>query len=245
MQHGVAEWIAGSGQTLTAIARRAGVDRSTLHRIVSGAVSPTLSTLREIAFACGLEAEVTASPSSDPTAAAAARQLLDAEAPASREPAVAAWERRLARMAGDDPIRIVVEAGRSASLLHRRNAIALSGPRSVTRLASAGAAGADEWAISGAAPLELAVDSPVDAPHILWVSDPERAAQLLADTHRRAAHVAYADVIVAAHDASVLDGLWELDAITYVAPLQFVLDGVGLGGAAQDAALAIARGWSS
>src|SRR6218665_3688279 len=66
-----------AGLTASELARRAGVNRSTLHRISVGAVEPSLDTLHELAIVHGLELEVRLSPLSDPDAALAARHLFD------------------------------------------------------------------------------------------------------------------------------------------------------------------------
>src|SRR5215472_569125 len=95
----VRDWLAASGLTPAAAARRAGVSASTLHRILNAQVDPSVGTLREIGFACGVQMELTGRRLSDPLAAAAARAMLEIGYRPTGDSEVEAWQHRLLRMA--------------------------------------------------------------------------------------------------------------------------------------------------
>jgi transcriptional regulator with XRE-family HTH domain len=239
------------GVSSVEFARRSGVARTTIHRIANGTVEPTLSTLRELAIAHLFSLKLELVPLSDPLAAVALRVLvdpafekLDVEEVDPDDPAdLEAWVERLRRF--DDVDTAAVTAARASSLLHREGAVFLRGDHSGRRLASAGEASGQTWALSGAAGLEYVTGSPVEGPSILWVDeDAASAASLLLDTHRRVESAAGAHVIVArAHPAVFVDRhadglLW------YVAPTQLLLDSIGLGGAVEETAMLVQRSWS-
>src|SRR5659263_70229 len=123
----IEQWVADSRLRRTDVAQRAGVARSTMLRITQRTVSPTLSTLREIAIACGLDIDVVARTLSDPAAAEAARLMLEDGYTASDPAAADVWVDRLERTAGADPVEIVRVAGNAASLVARRGAHLLAG----------------------------------------------------------------------------------------------------------------------
>lgn len=239
------------GVSSVEFARRSGVGRTTIHRIANGTVEPTLSTLRELAIAHLYSLKLELVPLSDPLAAVALRMLvdpafekLDAEEVSPDDPAgLGAWIERLRRF--DDVDTAAITAARASSLLHRDGAVFLRGDRSGRRLASAGEASGQTWALSGAAGLEYATGAPVPGPGILWVDeDAASAASLLLDTHRGVESAAVADVIVArAHPAVFVDRYAD-GPFWYVAPTQLLLDSIGLGGAAEEAAKLVWRSWS-
>lgn len=207
------------GLSAADVARRAGINRSTLHRITRGAVEPSLSTLRELAIVHGLDVSVQLRPLSDPDAADAARLLLDPDMGPAAESDVESdgaagggpssgvreWVDRLGRVAdlarppadGDDTpviLKILSVAGRAADLRRRPGAVLLQGRRDALRLASAGEASGARWAVSGGAALEVwdragGTGAAIPVPGILWVSDVTSAAALLKDTHRSIADV--------------------------------------------------------
>lgn len=226
---------------ISEVARRAGVSRSTLHRIIAGSAEPTISTMREIAVACGLDLVVATPPLSDPAAATAARVLLDEETPERGQPAeVIAWTARLRRQAGEDPVELVRAAGRSASPRHRTGAVFLRGRVGARRLASAGQAAGGSWALSGALGLSLAV--PTGGPSVLWVDDVIRTQQMLADTFKPSSSEG-ADLIVAPTYDGLMLGAFEVEGVRYVAPIQQIIDGFGLSAETSAAAAAIAKEW--
>jgi len=232
------------GISASALARRAGVNRSTLHRIETGKVEPTVATLRELAIACGLDLTMSLVPLSDPDAAAAARQLLDvASSDLQPTDGVREWIARLERTSDDgDPVSIVVEAGHASTLLAREGTALFRGDSSALRLASAGDATGGRWAVSGAAAMALTHD--VRGPSILWTDDVGRAGGILQSTHDRVTAAPNAQVIVAPLTDAVYVDAFTVGAVRYVAPVQMILDCFGLGGAVADAALDIAKEWS-
>jgi hypothetical protein len=54
----VRAWLAAAGLNAPAVARRAGVSGSTVHRILNDAVDPSIWTLHEIAVACGIDIDL-------------------------------------------------------------------------------------------------------------------------------------------------------------------------------------------
>ena len=120
------------GWTATDVSRRAGINRSTLHRISNGAVEPTLTTLRELAIVHGMDMTVQLRPLSDPDAATAATLLLSATAePTDDLPTgVLSWMDRLERIAAGvksdsdqqvtvATLQVLSAAGRASDLRHR------------------------------------------------------------------------------------------------------------------------------
>lgn len=233
----IEQWVAGSGLLRSDVAQRAGVARSTMLRIAQGSVSPTLSTLREIAIACGLDIDVVARPLSDPAAAEAARLMLEDGYTASDPAAATAWVARLERTAGSDPVEIVRVAGTAASLLARRGAHYLAGRADLLRVASAGDGSRSPWAISGAPPLDTA------GTIVLWADDADRAARLLSESLNRVDDPSAASVIVAPAHPGVYVDSWTEGPVRYVAPVQMLLDAFGLEPHLRDAALELARSW--
>lgn len=224
------------------LARLSGVSRSTLNRIERGTVQPTLRSLREIAIAAGLDVEVSYRPLSDPAAARAARHILD-ETFAAMPDHDRAWIARLGRIAGDDPVAIVETAGIAASLLHRPGVIGITEPLSPLRLASAGDAAGGRWAISGASALNLIANGPevISGPEVLYVDDVERAWRLLEAPPR--SHPDGAAVILAPYGDEHSIDVWMSERLRLVAPVQLLLDGVGLSGDIAELALTTARSW--
>ena len=233
-------------------ARRAGLNRSTIHRFETGTTAPTLASLRELAIVHGWDLDIALRPLSDPDAATAARILLDG-AFADVEPtaAQARWAERLS--ATEDPIEITTMAGRASAPQHRpgavfmrSNAPLMHSKAHALRLASAGDATNGRWALSGAAGFAaLDMDVPARAPSLLWVDDPERAARTMLDTHTRSASADTAHVILVPADDSVLTGAWTAGTVHYAAPMQMLLDGFGIGCGLDHVAHSIAEGWSA
>jgi transcriptional regulator with XRE-family HTH domain len=246
------------GWTATDVSRRAGINRSTLHRISNGAVEPTLTTLRELAIVHGKDMTVQLRPLSDPDAAIAADLLLAAPKQSQEQsqdsiPAgVRSWMHRLERIAAGvksapgqqitaATLQVLCAAGRASDLRHREGAAYLRGRSDPLRLASAGDAAHGFWAVSGGAAPSFSGVSEV--PGILWVSDVTAAVAALADTHRSVRDPARADVIVAAGDDRLFRDLSEHDGVRFVAPVRQVIDACGLGPVAERHALDIARSW--
>jgi transcriptional regulator with XRE-family HTH domain len=228
------------------LSRRSGVSRSTLHRIETGATSPTLRTLRELAIAAGVDIDVSIKTLSDTYAARGARFLLDAsfqDVPLTRQDRE--WMERLARVSGDDPVALVSQAGHASTVLAAPNAVFVRGSFAPLRLASAGEAADGPWAVSGRVGLDTIADRsgtvPVGA-DILYVADPHHAWRLLESPPTIKTPDSAGTIIAPWHDHLAVDA-WEVGAVRYVAPIQVLLDCVGLGGEVAEAALDIARRW--
>ena len=230
------QWVARSGLLRGDIAGRAGIARSTLLRIAQGSVSPTLITLREIAIASGLDIDVVARPLSDPAAAEAARVLLEDGYTPSDSAAAAGWVARLERMAGADPVEIARVAGNAATLLARRGAHYLAGPADLLRVASAGDGSGGQWAISGAPPLRTPGTT------VLWAQDADRAARLLSESLHRVDPTVASVIVAPSHPGIYVDS-WAEGPVHYVAPVQMLLDALGLEPRLREAALEVARSW--
>lgn len=252
MEH-IAQRLAETPEGVTSVefARRAGVGRTTIHRIANGESEPSLGTLRELAIVHGYDLELTLVPLSDPTAAAALRHLVDpafsalppSDIDASTADAVDEWMTRLRRYPDTD--HAAVAAARASSLLYRRGARVLRGDRSAARLASAGDASGAHWALSGAAGLSYVTGNEVDGVAVLWVDrDPDEVSRYLLDTHRSVENAAAAQVIVARAHPSVFVDEHRGGPFVYVAPTQLLLDSIGLGGLTEATALLVQHGWS-
>lgn len=244
MDTDLAQLIARTDASRSEIARRAGVPRSTLYRALTGNADVRLGTLRELAYAAGFRLELRYAPTSDPDAADAARALLG-EWKGELSAGVRSWMERLQRYAeGGTVVDLVSEAGSASSLLTREDAIRMCGPFSADRLASAGYATEQPWALSGVDALEaLGLDVEHDGIHILWTDDPERAKQLLLDTGRPANTAEGVDLIICRPSSLTLTDIREIEGIRLVSPTQAVIDCMGLSGIEQGLARDVMRGW--
>ncbi len=238
-------WLAAAGLNASAVARRAGVSGSTVHRILNDAVDPSVGTLREIALACGIDIDLTARPLSDPRAAAAARAMLEDGYVPPADPEVAAWQERLIRSAGSNPVEIVEAAAAASSPLQRAGAVLLSGDVALARVASAGDASKGRWAISGAAGLYLPPpSSEVPAVTILWCEDARTVAHLLADADLRQTHRHDRAVLaVVASEPELFAGSFTEGIVRYAAPIQIIIDCLAQSGAVAVDAIEEAMSW--
>jgi transcriptional regulator with XRE-family HTH domain len=241
----VAECIERSGLSARQVAARAGVSASTVHRIVNGVVSPSVDTLDTITTACGAGLALSAAPLATPAAAAGARAILDPLYPADVAPDIELWAGRLDAWADGDPIQIVEEAARASGVLHRPDAVRLSGEATIGRLASAGDASGQRWALSGAAGLDLpSFDEVVPAISVMWCEDPSALQPLLdGRTLRPASAPDQTTVVVAAAEPDLFLGAFERDRVVYVAPIQIAVDAISVGGDAADRAREEIRTW--
>jgi len=234
----VREWITEAGLSVTEVARRAGVSRTTIMRIQNGTVSPSVSTLTELAIACGRHLEVTTRPLSDPNAAQAARYLLESGFVPDDQTAAEAWASRLERMRLSNPVDIVQAAGCASAPGLRPETRLFAGQHAVLAASSAGEASGQRWAISGAPVLGSAGGTAV-----LHCENAQRCAGLLQDSMRERAAGQSADLVVVPAGAGTFYDSWEQDHVRLAAPIQGLLDCVGLGGELAEAALAEARRW--
>lgn len=235
MDSGLTRALRGTGRTRSEIARRAGVNRSTMYRAVEGTVDVRLGTLEELALASGLEPVITYRPLSDPDAADAGRMLIEGESgPGELPPATAAWVARLERFAQPATLgSLAAEAGQASSLLHRVGAVGVIGQFTAATLDACGAAAGGEWALSGAAALvalgsELSPDTE-PLVEILWTPDPGRAAQhLVALGGSVVERLAEASVILCQPSELTLVGSATRAGVRVVAPAQAMIDNLGL-----------------
>jgi transcriptional regulator with XRE-family HTH domain len=230
-----------------AVARRAGVSASTLHRILRGSVSPTVETLEEIALACGFSLDLAGAQINDRFAAAAARSILEDGYRPPDDPSVSEWEQRLVRWTGsDEPMGLVQAAAKASSPLRRNDAVLFAGKETVARVASAGDASDGRWAISGPAGLTLDASPTAAAPPvtILWCEESLRASQMLADSALRAATDAReVTVAVVGGEPELFFDAFAVGIVQFASPIQIILDCVSQGGAVAKAALAEAATW--
>lgn len=242
----VRAWLAAAQLTAPAVARRAGVSGSTVHRILNNAVDPSIGTLREIALACGIDIDLSARALSDPRAAAAARAMLEDDYRPPADPEVARWRERLIRAAGSDsPVQIIKAAAAASSPLRRTGTVLFSGDVALARVASAGDASKGNWAVSGAAGLYLPPpSSAVPAVTVLWCEDVRAVTHLLAETDLRQTHrLDRAVLAVVASEPELFAGSFAGGIVRYAAPIQIVIDCLAQGGAVAAGATKEAKSW--
>ncbi|MEU6136102.1 helix-turn-helix transcriptional regulator [Nocardioides sp. NPDC047086] len=241
----VADCIEHSGLNARQVAARAGVAPSTIHRILNGQVSPSVATLHHITAAAGLDLTMSAAPLASSAAAAAARAILDEHYPTEVDAEIDRWADQLDTWADGDAIQIIEEAARASGVLHRSDAIRLSGEATVGRLASAGDASGARWALSGAAGLDLpSFDETIPRISVLWCEDPSALRPLLAGGTLRPASAPHrSTVVVAAAEPDLFLGTFERDRVIYAAPIQIVVDAISVGGDAADRARQEIRTW--
>lgn len=234
----VSEWVEESGLPATEVARRSGVSRSTIMRIQNGTVSPSVSTLTELAIACGKQLHLTTRPLSDPHAAQAARLMLEDGFVPDDQGQTEAWVNRLKRLCLDGPVDIVQTAARASAPRQRQGAHFFAGRRAMLAAASAGDASGGDWAISGEPILDLE-----NGTVVLHCQDSRRCAGLLRESMRETNSAATADLIVLEAGPATFYDAWEQDGVRMAAPIQGLLDCIGLGGQLGQAALDEARRW--
>lgn len=218
------ELIALAGEQPTRVSRRSGVSRSTLKRVKDGTSEPTLSTLREVALALGLDVTVTAGPASDPFAAAAARTLIDDSVPENPNDAdVVAWLDRFERWNITDPLTLVAEAGILQGIEHRRGArcVAIE-PGELADLPVLFAQHNSQWALSGAAAATVIMGQIVDGPTVVWHNTTAQTPPLNFGTPVEVP--GEADVILVPAGATELVGSYAQGPLNFVAPVQLVID---------------------
>jgi transcriptional regulator with XRE-family HTH domain len=241
----VREWLLESGLNAATAARRAGVSASTLHRILTDQVDPSVGTLREIAIGCGVDLSISSRTISDWRAASAARSMLE-EGYVAPEVEIAEWQSRLTRLAqGDHPIELVNAAARASAPLRRSGAAWYTGTMTVGSVASAGDASAGRWALSGAAGLYLPeLGELTPAVTVLWCSDVRAVSQLLAASDVRTTdRFDRVTLAVVRGEAELFEGSFTRGLVHYAAPIQIVIDCLSLGGAVANDAREEAMTW--
>jgi transcriptional regulator with XRE-family HTH domain len=229
MVHG---WLLDAGLNAATAARRAGVSASTLHRILTDQVDPSVGTLREIAIGCGVDLSISSRTISDWRAAAAARSMLE-EGYVAPDDEITEWQSRLTRLAqGDDPIELVNAAARASAPLHRPGAAWYTGTMTVGQTASAGDAAGGQWALSGAAGLYLPeLGELTPAITVLWCSDVRAVSQLLvASDVGTTDRVDRVTLAVVRGEPELFEGSFTRGLVHYAAPIQIVIDCLSLGG---------------
>lgn len=230
------------------LARKAGVSRNTEWSLRRDPSRAKLTTLRELALACGLDIKIGTTVASDPYAAAAARVMVG-DLPADNvedQTRLKEWITRLERWAPDAaPLHLTEMAADVSAPQNRSGATFLIGRHDADRLASAGFASGDPWVLSGAAALDALDVEPISktAPTVLWTAAPDVVTGMLLGTHRRTKVASAANVIVAPLHQTVLEGSADLGGLALVSPVQAVIDSLGIGGELGVAAHNIAGGW--
>lgn len=218
------ELIALAGEQPTRVSRRSGVSRSTLKRVKDGTSEPTLSTLREVALALGLDITVHAGAASDPFAAAAARTLIDDSVPENpHDEDIVAWLDRFDRWGINDPLTLVSEAGALQGIEHRRGAqfVAIE-PGELADLPELFAQRDSRWALSGAAAATVIMGQVITGATVVWHDGDVDDAPLNFGTPVATAREA--DVILAPAGATELAGHYAQGPLFFVAPVQLVID---------------------
>ena len=218
------ELIALAAEQPTRISRRSGVSRSTLKRVGDGTSEPTLSTLREVALALGLDIKVAAHHACDPFAAAAARTLIDASVPENpHNQDILAWLHRFERWNINDPLTLVSEAGTLQGITHRQDAQFVKlNPRGIAELPELFQQHKTKWALSGAAVATVIMGQIVLGNSIVWH---EPAHDLDVSALGTIVDVAEdADLILLPATATELVGSYAQDGLNFVAPVQLVID---------------------
>ncbi len=218
------ELIALAAEQPTRISRRSGVSRSTLKRVKDGTSEPTLSTLREVALALGLDITVHAGAASDPYAAAAARTLIDDSVPENPHDAdVVAWLDRFERWGINDPLTLVAEAGILQGIERRQGAqfVAIESGE-LADLPELFAQRDAQWALSGAAAATVIRGQVITGPTVVWHDGGAEGPPLNFGTP--VATAAEADVILVPAGATELAGHYAQGPLFFVAPVQLVID---------------------
>ncbi|GAB3594555.1 hypothetical protein CFAEC_12070 [Corynebacterium faecale] len=234
------ELIALAGGQPTRVSKRSGVSRSTLKRVKDGTSEPTLSTLREVALALGLDITVDAGPASDPFAAAAARTLIDDSVPENPgDIDVVAWLDRFERWNINDPLTLVAEAGILQGIHLRPGARFMTvEPGELADLPDMFSQHNTQWALSGAAAATVLMGKVVNGPTVVW-HDSTHPGQFGFGTPLDTAEDA--DVILVPAGATELAGSYAQGPLNFVAPVQLVIDLHSLGMLTE--AEFLTRGW--
>lgn len=239
-------WLLGAGLNASTVARQAGVSASTLHRILTNQVDPSIGTLREIAIGCGVDLSVSSRTISDWRAAAAARSMLEDGYVMPVDDEIASWESRLIRLVnGDDPVDLVNAAARASSPLHRAGALWYASSTTIGFAASAGDAAGGQWALSGAAGLSLPeLGEPLPPITLLWCSDVRAVSQFLAASEMRTTErIERVTLAVVRGEPELFAGSFTQGPVHYAAPIQIVIDCLSLGGAVASDAREEAMSW--
>jgi transcriptional regulator with XRE-family HTH domain len=242
------ELISTSGMSPHHVSIRAGVSPSTVSRALHGQVEPGLTTLREIALACGFELDIGPHCMSDRFAAMAARSMLEDGyvVPIEHEVQVSEWIIRFGRALDiTKSIDLVEAAGRASAPLLRAGAIKYKGDVPLSRVASSGHASNGPWAISGLPGLTLDSRNTLAPPvTLLWCTNVKIASQLIADKRlTRTENNVLTSVVLVEAESEMFTDSFEHDGITFAAPIQIMLDCFGIGGSAAELARQEVLSW--
>ncbi len=243
----VDRWVTESGRAKYKIAADAGIARTTLDRAILDPDPVRLGTLKEIAFACGVELANCGEPLGSLEAALAARWHLEPGFTADNPETLTVWLQRLQRWAGEGTRQGIVEsAARALNLRHlieRSDTISLTAVRNHL---SSERSEASPWAWSGdAGLLEDGPNQEIRAPQmVLWVGDTGRwdapsqgaASNLGADED-----ILVVNIVEAPQE--FFQNRRRINEQWVVSPLQLLLDCLSLGGAIGDRARQKIKWW--
>ncbi len=243
MERFVTQLLEHTDLSATALAQRSGVSRSSQFRIDSGSTDPRVGTLRNLAIAAGFDLNISPVALSDHDAARAARVLLDATYPPDSSREVQDWVVRLSRLAGDNPVDIVRTAGQCSTLLKRAGAVFLAGNADEMKIVGAGAYSGAPWLLSGSGVLMRMgnTGASINGPRILYSGDSHRVVRLL--DNMEPTRPERADLIITDYSAGIETDAWADGDVRLVAPIQALIDSLGIGGPLAEAAELIARSW--
>ena len=143
MRNTLIELIKNYSGSRSQLARRAGVSASTVSRIVSGTLDPTLTVASSLLAAMGLQFPTHLMPLCDVAALHAGRRQLEGD------PVESPWEQTLQRWASGGEELLAMEAGRAAPTRLRPEVVVVRTNWNVLRVLGAVAASGQEWAVSG------------------------------------------------------------------------------------------------
>jgi transcriptional regulator with XRE-family HTH domain len=235
----VEKWIIESNHGVAEIARRAGMSRTTIHRVRTGQSDPSTGTLKDLAIAAGVDFDILTVELADPAAASAARALLETGYPDVETQ----WQERLSRISSN-PIEIVEAAAIMANPIRQLGAKHFTGKATVGMLTSAGISTEVDWAISGApAMTRFENQQPIAGHSILWTIEPGIASATLSGILRETTHPAIASVTVLTATAELFFDGYTNGIGRYVSPLQTMLDAIAIGGHTATTAREEIRTW--
>jgi transcriptional regulator with XRE-family HTH domain len=175
-----------SGLSRRQVALLADVSPSTVSRIESGAMSPTVDMLDRLLDAAGYEMSQTLAPKSDPVAIAAARSVLDPDCGLGATPGVGEWLRRwetIGLVTADGKAKnrgeLCYRAGRSSKLTRRPGVCSFARDRTWVELGGQLNAAGIRWATTGGIAANRLRPSGDAVWPIFYVESPESASKAI------------------------------------------------------------------